>query len=176
MRYSKNTCQRLKNLTADNLVGALERDGWQADESSGAFIPYVNPTTRDRVIIHYHPKKAYGPKLLKALLDEIGWSEHDLIRLGLVEGKLPSSTSRDRIAEIGDENPNGQLFARETERPGTDHNQYIWELLCKHCGNKYGANGSDFHHRKCARCQGGAPGQRWRSKLTIFPDPSICSR
>jgi hypothetical protein len=26
------------------------------------------------------------------------------------------------------------------------------------CGHRYGANGSDFHIRKCPNCQGGAPG------------------
>ena len=26
------------------------------------------------------------------------------------------------------------------------------------CGARYGANGSDFHQRKCPNCQGGMPG------------------
>ncbi|HJX82917.1 MAG TPA: type II toxin-antitoxin system HicA family toxin [Candidatus Angelobacter sp.] len=158
MQYSRNAWQQLKNLTADDLVSALKKDGWIVDKSSGAFLPFIDPVTRNRVIIHYHPKKTYGPKLLKGLLEDIGWDEQALVRLGLVAGKALAETQRKRIAEIGDENPNGQLFARETDQPGTDHNQYIWELLCKHCGNKYGANGSDFHHRKCPACQQGAAG------------------
>jgi phage FluMu protein Com len=32
-------------------------------------------------------------------------------------------------------------------------------LNCSHCGHQYGANGSDYHHRKCPKCQGGAPGE-----------------
>jgi predicted RNA binding protein YcfA (HicA-like mRNA interferase family) len=158
MRYPRHIWEQIKNLTADDLVSALERDGWKPDESNGALIPFIDPTTRNRVIIHYHPRKTYGPKLLKALLEDIGWDDHDLARLGLVSGKPVSKPAKERLAEVGDENPNGQLFAQETDRPGTDHNQYIWELLCKHCGNRYGANGSDFHHRKCPKCQGGAPG------------------
>ncbi len=55
-------------------------------------------------------------------------------------------------------NPNGQLVVRPTGLPGTDHLQRIYVLRCDHCGNEYGANGSDVHERKCPRCQGGKPG------------------
>lgn len=159
MRYSRDIWQQLKNLTADDLISALQKDGWTADVSSGAYHPFIHPVTKSRVVIHYHPQKTYGPKLLKGLLDDIGWDEDDLRRVGLVAGKpVSGAAARQRIADVGDENPNGQLFARETDQRGTDHNQYVWELLCKHCGNQYGANGSDFHHRKCPRCQGGAKG------------------
>jgi predicted RNA binding protein YcfA (HicA-like mRNA interferase family) len=159
MQYPRNVWQQLKNLTADDLISALKRDGWAADPCSGAYHPFIHPVTRRRVIIHYHPQKTYGQGLLKGLLEDIGWDETALVRLGLVAGKPPTTSSdKQRIAEIGDENPNGQLFARETDQPGTDHNQYVWELLCRHCGYRYGANGSDFHHRKCPSCQGGAPG------------------
>jgi predicted RNA binding protein YcfA (HicA-like mRNA interferase family) len=157
MRYSGNIWRQLKNLTADDLISALKRDGWIADDCSGSYHPFINPVTRNRVIIHYHPRKTYGAKMLKSLLDDIGWNENDMARLGLIAGGQEKSAGQ-RLAEIGDENPNGQVFARETDEPGTDHNQYIWELLCKHCGQRYGANGSDFHHRKCPACQGGAPG------------------
>ena len=157
MQYSRHVWEQLKNLTADDLISALERDGWKRDEGDGALIPFIDPATRNRVIIHYHPRKTFGPKLLKALLEDIGWKENDLARLRLIAGRRQKAVG-ERIAEVGDENPNGQLFSRETEQPGTDHNQYVWELLCRHCGTRYGANGSDFHHRKCPACQGGAPG------------------
>lgn len=58
----------------------------------------------------------------------------------------------------GYENPNGQIVVRNTGKLGTDHNQYMYELRCKHCGHTYGANGSDIHERKCPKCQGGRPG------------------
>jgi hypothetical protein len=64
---------------------------------------------------------------------------------------------KSQVAE-GDYNPNGQELLERTTRPGTDHNQYVWEFRCVHCGTEYGANGSDFHHRKCPACQGGAVG------------------
>jgi hypothetical protein len=53
---------------------------------------------------------------------DIGWKETDMGRLGLILGEKPAVTGK-RIAEIGDENPSGQLFCRDTEQAGTDHNQ-----------------------------------------------------
>ena len=65
----------------------------------------------------------------------------------------------------GDINPNDQVLIARTDRPGTDHLQYVWVLVCarrladgKICGHRYGANGSDFHNRKCPDCQNGAAG------------------
>lgn len=61
-------------------------------------------------------------------------------------------------SQVGDTNRNGQTFVARTDLDGTDHNQKVWRLHCNHCGNDYGANGSDFHIRKCPACQGGRPG------------------
>ena len=67
--------------------------------------------------------------------------------------------------QLGDINVNDQVLIARTDRPGTDHQQYVWVLVCARrlasgdlCGYRYGANGSDFHHRKCPQCQGGATG------------------
>ncbi len=46
---------------------------------------FRHPTQIKRVSIHYHPKKTYGPKLLKKLLRQIGWTEDDLRRLKLIK-------------------------------------------------------------------------------------------
>ncbi|AVF05385.1 hypothetical protein C4375_17920 [Devosia sp. I507] len=64
------------------------------------------------------------------------------------------------MAEIGDLNRNGQRLLLKTAFKGTDHNQYIWALQCQRneCGHVYGANGSDFHLRRCPKCDGGADG------------------
>jgi hypothetical protein len=65
---------------------------------------------------------------------------------------------------VGDENRYGQRLLAKTDRPGTDHLQYVWILECTNtigaasCGHRYGANGSDFHERKCPLCQGGSAG------------------
>jgi len=67
------------------MVGALLKDGWIREEKSGSILVYFHPLSRKRVAIHYHPHKTYGPKLLKALLEDIGWSEVDIRRLKLVK-------------------------------------------------------------------------------------------
>lgn len=84
MKYSSNVWDQLKNLTADHVVQALKKDGWILDETSGAIHVYRKPDGK-RVSIHYHPRKTYGPKLLKNLLDDIGWSESDMKKLKLVK-------------------------------------------------------------------------------------------
>lgn len=65
----------------------------------------------------------------------------------------------------GDINPNDQVPIARSDRPRSDHLQYVWVLLCarrspdgKICGHRYGANGSDFHIRKCPECKGAAAG------------------
>lgn len=67
--------------------------------------------------------------------------------------------------QLGDININDQVLIARTKTSGTDHNQYVWVLVCARrseggdlCGYRYGANGSDFHHRKCPSCQGGEAG------------------
>ena len=67
--------------------------------------------------------------------------------------------------QLGDISQNDQVLIARTDRPGTDHLQYVWVVVCARrlesgelCGFRYGVNGSDFHHRKCPRCQGGAAG------------------
>lgn len=83
MDYSKQVWDQLKNLTADQIVKALRKKGWTKEEGSGAIHVYVGPN-RKRVGVHYHPQKTYGPKLLKALLDDIGWSLSEMKELKLI--------------------------------------------------------------------------------------------
>ena len=58
----------------------------------------------------------------------------------------------------GYRNRNGQVVVRRTQTPGNDHNQVVYELECRGCGYRYGANGSDIWQRKCPECGGGQPG------------------
>ncbi len=83
MAFSKQAWDQLKNLTASELMRALEKDGARHDSSRGSIQVYRYPDGR-RFTIHYHPNKTYGPKLLRALLDDIGWNENDLKRLKLI--------------------------------------------------------------------------------------------
>lgn len=84
MKYSRQVWDQLKNITADELIKALEKSGWVEDESSQNIRVYIHPDKR-RVAIHYHPKKTYGPKLLKALLEDIDWSEKEMRKLKLIK-------------------------------------------------------------------------------------------
>jgi predicted RNA binding protein YcfA (HicA-like mRNA interferase family) len=85
MAYSASVWSQLKNLTADDLISALVKTGWKLEpDCTGAIQVYRN-ANGDRVSIHYHPKKTYGPKLLKGLLEDIGWTEAELKKLKLVK-------------------------------------------------------------------------------------------
>jgi hypothetical protein len=55
-------------------------------------------------------------------------------------------------------NRNNQVVIRNTNLPGTDRGQTVYQLGCAICGHVYGANGSDIFERKCPKCQGGASG------------------
>jgi predicted RNA binding protein YcfA (HicA-like mRNA interferase family) len=88
MAFSQHVWNQLKAITADELIAALQRDGYEKDPaSSGARIGYIkkaNPHNK-RVVIHYHPRKTFGPGLLKDLLEDIGWTEEEMRRLKLIK-------------------------------------------------------------------------------------------
>ena len=83
VELAPNVWGQLKNLTADTLCAALEKDGWTVDMAHGAARVYRHYNGR-RVAIHYHSGKTFGPKLLRALIGDIGWSVEDMRRLKLV--------------------------------------------------------------------------------------------
>lgn len=83
MSWPRHIWAQLKSLTADELIRALERDGWQRRRSKGAIFVYEHPDGR-QASIHYHPHKTFGPGLLQDLLEDIGWTEVDLRRLKLI--------------------------------------------------------------------------------------------
>jgi predicted RNA binding protein YcfA (HicA-like mRNA interferase family) len=85
MSFSPGAWSQIKNTTCPELTKALEADGWIRDTTHGAVQAYRNPTTRQRVTIHFHPGKVYGKDTLKALLNDIGWNENDLQRLKLIK-------------------------------------------------------------------------------------------
>jgi predicted RNA binding protein YcfA (HicA-like mRNA interferase family) len=87
--YSYNSWNQIRNFTPLQIIKALKKDGWIADRDSSAPYAYfkivdshINPL---RIVIHFHPKKHYSEKVLKKLLDDIGWSEDDLKRLKVIK-------------------------------------------------------------------------------------------
>ena len=90
MAVSRSVWNQLKAIliTADELIRALEKDGWVDEDRRGAtrgFVKNIHGGGRQRVVIHYHPGKTYGQKLLKALLDSTAWTDGDLKRLKLIK-------------------------------------------------------------------------------------------
>lgn len=85
MKFTKNAWDQLKAKTTDDLISALVKDGFVLDEKIKTERIYRHPDRR-RVSIHYHAgNKCYGPSLLKALLEDAGWSESDMRRLKLIK-------------------------------------------------------------------------------------------
>jgi len=83
--FSANAWNQLKNKTCDDIISALLKDGFQLDEEVRTERIYRHPDGR-KISIHYHKSsKTYGPGLLKALLEDIGWTEEDMRRLKLIK-------------------------------------------------------------------------------------------
>ena len=90
MAISRDVRSQLRSITAQRLIDALLRDGWVEQAKMGAkraFKKSQENLPAKRVVIHYHPKRTYGIKLLTSLLGEIGWTEDDLARLKLIKRK-----------------------------------------------------------------------------------------
>jgi len=84
MKFPTNIWNQLKNKTCKDFIHALEKDGYKIDATKGAEQIYRHPDGR-RVSIHFHPGKGYGPKLLKDLIKDTGWSLEDMKRLGFIK-------------------------------------------------------------------------------------------
>jgi len=80
---SGSTWSQVKNITAADLCAALEKDGFSCDMNGGSMRIYKKGSAR--ISVHFHPKKTFGPKLLKSLLDDTGWSDDDLRRLKVIK-------------------------------------------------------------------------------------------
>lgn len=83
MKLSYPVWGQVKNITATELMRALERDDWHCDMAGGSVHIYMKGHLR--VSVHYHPKKTFGEKLLRALLTDIGWSDDDARRLKIAK-------------------------------------------------------------------------------------------
>lgn len=84
MSFPSHLWRQLKNLTADDLIRALDRAKWTCDTKGGSMRIYISPDGKNRVSVHYHPKKTYGAKTLQGLLESTGWNEEDMRRFKLI--------------------------------------------------------------------------------------------
>jgi len=97
MAFTKGVWDQLRATTVEQLIAALERDGFAADPAcKGAVLVFIKTEAKvnRRVVVHYHPGKTWGAKFLKGLLDDIGWKENDLYRVGLITGTPPPQQNR----------------------------------------------------------------------------------
>ena len=86
--FSKSAWRQLKGKTLKDIEKALLHDGWEAEETRGATRPYRHPgrpPDSNRIVLHYHPKKTFSPKMLKKIISDIGWTEDDMRRLKLIK-------------------------------------------------------------------------------------------
>jgi predicted RNA binding protein YcfA (HicA-like mRNA interferase family) len=83
-----------KESHQDTVVDALKRDGWTQDPASkDATITYIkrlekpdeSGSTHKRIVIHYHAGQVCGPRLIKGIIEDVGWTTEDLKRLKLVK-------------------------------------------------------------------------------------------
>ncbi len=73
-----------RGLTARQLIGALRADGFLLARTRGSHHIYRRPDGR-RVVVAYHRVSDTFPiGTLKAMLEDIGWSDADLLRLGVL--------------------------------------------------------------------------------------------
>ena len=89
MAYSRAVWSQLKGLTVKDIAKALKKDNWREESRSGATIGFIKSSAngaagRRRVVLHVHPGKTFGAHLLQCLINDIGWSEEDLLRLKLI--------------------------------------------------------------------------------------------
>lgn len=79
----------VKGQDCSRLDQGIKRDGWTEEARSGETRGFVKQsidgTGRKRVVIHFHPKKQYGPRLIRYLVRDIGWSDEDLRRLEMIQ-------------------------------------------------------------------------------------------
>ena len=82
MPISQSAFEQLRSITAGKIMRALEKDGWERTVRKNNTARYEKDG-KD-IVIHFHPGKTYGKKLLKELLSRIGWNDEDLVRLKLI--------------------------------------------------------------------------------------------
>ena len=73
-----------RGVTGRQLIGALHTDGFLLVRSRGSHHIYRHPDRR-RVLVAYHRLGDTFPiGTLKAMIEDAGWTDEDLVRLGLV--------------------------------------------------------------------------------------------
>ena len=92
--FSPNAWSQIKGLSLKRLKQALRDDEWTKEPGQkGNRETWINKDRKRSVVLHYHARKTFGPSLLKSLLKDIGWTEDDLERLGLIKPRKKNLTN-----------------------------------------------------------------------------------
>ena len=73
-----------RGVTARQLIKALQADGFQLARTRGSHRIYRHPDGRLMVIAYHALGDTFPIGTLKGMLADIGWTEEDLRRLGLL--------------------------------------------------------------------------------------------
>ncbi len=69
---------RLPRVTAQELLRALRRDGWEFVRQSGSHIQLRHPTKPGRVTIAYHAGRTLKPATVDSILEDAGLTADEL--------------------------------------------------------------------------------------------------
>ena len=100
-------------------------------------------------------EKPVADQKLKAILS--GKLPGQIPQSAALRAVQPSTKAAKGTTSVGYVNKNNQKNNGKTDLQGNDHGQAIYAMACLHCGQRYGANGSDIWQRKCPKCQKGQP-------------------
>ncbi len=83
---SREDWERVRSLKARELVKVLRRDGFSLKGQKGSHHRYRHPDGRRVTLSFSQGGETFAPKTLKNILvDQAGWTEEDLKRLGLLK-------------------------------------------------------------------------------------------
>lgn len=139
--------KELENMVKD--AGAMNVE---VDYESGAIKFDSAPQfTEDKLLEFQNAVSKMGLKMNVSRVKKVAVNEDDTMNCNDKKINPLKST------EVGYINKNRQKNLGKTDKPGTDNNQYLYEMECLECGHGYYANGTDIWQRKCPKCQGGKP-------------------
>ena len=72
-----------RGITARELIRALHQDRFELSRTRGSHHIYVHPDGRRVVVAFHRPGDTFPIGTLRGMVADIGWSDADLLRLGL---------------------------------------------------------------------------------------------
>jgi predicted RNA binding protein YcfA (HicA-like mRNA interferase family) len=75
----------LRNITAREIISALNRDGFTFDRGDGSHQIYYHPDGRRVTVALRAGSSTFRRKTLKSMIEQARWTEEDLVRLKLLK-------------------------------------------------------------------------------------------